>query len=231
MRQVWRKGLLVSLAAAVPAVMAWGETVSATVGMIRISTQTGPTVAIGSPFVDSTGAFESRLVAAQLALSSAPGDKLSLWVGAHFNPYSLSDGAWRIHGTDTEIPEERLTDGTPGGFLLTRQTNDGEPAVISGELSGADVVSVAIPPGTWRMFSPPYAAELTAGSLADAGATEEDRLKLWDADSQSWDEFVLASGTWTGPEGAAPSLAPGTVFLFHNASGLDKTLTFGHPSR
>jgi hypothetical protein len=203
------------------------DTLTPTVGAVRIVVSPGESEPAANPFVDPVAIFASGGLAERLAGDDSDGDWLHIWTGTHFNLYERSGGQWRIHSTSVQIPAARLLGGTGAGHLVTRKAANANVIVFSGDLPSAASTALPMGPNAWHALAHPYPADLPL-TAAWSGAADGDRLRLWDSANQVWVEYLRAGGAWAGPNANSASIPIGATFLYHNA-GTAKSLSFARP--
>lgn len=203
------------------------DTLTPTVGAVRITVAAGDTEPAANPFVDPLAVFASDGLAERLAGDGSDGDWLHIWTGTHFNLYEYSSGQWRIHSTALAIPAARLLGGTAAGYLVTRKAAGTNTIVFSGALPSAASTTVPVAANAWHALAYPYPAK-AALDLPWTGAVDGDRLRVWDAASNNWTEYSRTAGAWTGPNAESASIPIGATFLYFNSSSA-KSLSFAKP--
>lgn len=199
------------------------DTLSPAVGLVRVTATVGQTLTLANPF--AADAHPASTVAA----TATPGDLLHLWTGTAFNSYLAEDGGWVIAGTAAPLPAARLNPAPGNGCLVTRQDAAPWTIVFTGPLRDDTSTPVTTPAASWSLVSCPYPVALTLAQLTAAGATAGDLVRAWQPNAQAWLSFNLSAAGWTGPDAGALTLPAGTAFLFYNAAGTAKTLTFPRP--
>jgi len=204
----------------------WADTVSTAVGFVRQTVPEGRTVSVSGPFETAADVLVAGGVGAQLAGTGAAGDRLHVWLGKHFNSYTLSSGTWKLHETLTTAPETRL-DHVPGpGYMLTRHSPGETTVLFHGEVAAETVVDIDVGPASWQLIGCPLPQDITLATLHDTGARSGDRVKLWDVAGQTWREYVKATGVWFGAGGEDTIIPAGTAFFFYNSGEAVRTLSF-----
>jgi hypothetical protein len=203
------------------------DTITPTVGAVRIVVAPGDSEPVANPFVDPLAVFAADGLAERLAGDGSDGDWLHIWTGTHFNLYGYNSGQWRIHSNSQQIPATRLLGGTGAGYLITRKAAGSDTIVFSGALPTAASIPIALTGNTWQAIACPYPAA-TPLSQPWAGASNGDRLRLWDAATNSWTEYTRSAGAWTGPNAESAEIPIAATFLYFNA-GSAKTISFSRP--
>jgi len=205
------------------------DTVSNTVGVLRVTAAQDVTVAVARPFGGDQGVFDEDGLAQQLAGDGANSDRLHVWTGRHFNSYALSGGAWRILGTTTDVPAERLSGAAGAGFMVTRKASGQTEVLVFGDRPEDAVIDVTVPAASWALIGHPYPADMLLGTLTAAGAGNGDQVKIWDETNQEWSAHVKGTEGWSGAGGDSAVIAAGRSFLFYNASTESRSLSFQRP--
>ena len=198
------------------------DTLSPVAGTVAVSLADDAVAPLSCPF-ETTHTITSILIG-----DAIDGELLHVWTGNAFNVYQLTEGQWRIYGTQTAMPAGRIVIEHGAAWMRSR-SNDGTTTIqLYGIVPESDSIGILTPPQSWQLLAYPWPVAITLNSLAWTGAADGDQIKIWDAAAADWETYDRVGGVWQGNL-ADPVIGLATGFLYYNSAAVSATLTFDRP--
>ena len=204
--------------------------VSDVVGFVRVPIEEKRTSTVANPFPDDKPPLEEGGLAHNLAANGENGDLLHVWTGHHFNVYTLQNGIWTIHGTDTKIPSGRLSDeGGKNGYMITRNAMGNTEIVFRGPVPVVKEINIEMKAKKWTMIAFPFPTNFKLIDGGWEGVDNGDKLKIWNQTDNTWTTYERKNNSWDGDDVANVVIPVGSSFLYFNSLISVKNLRFKRP--